>query len=167
MNPWTWSQTGGAFSPSSSIIFTSGTNVYSDIGVSGRGFKGITNANTDSTLTLQQTGIKFPEGTIIDIAAAVKPMRSKDTTDKPFSITLKFDGVVVGSVLKPTGSQEDTWVTMGTTASTRVTVKGAGPHTLSLEVRTKNLRGSIFTVDDFSVTAHSYPVGSRACPQSK
>jgi hypothetical protein len=145
------------------LIFPAGTNVYSNSGQSGRGFKGITASNTDSTLTLQQTGIKLPEGTVIDVGAFVKPMRSKDTADKPFVITLKFDGVAVGSALKPTAAQEDKWVKLGT----RVTVKGAGPHTLSMEVRSKNVRGDIFAVDDLSVTAYSYPNGAQACPQSK
>jgi hypothetical protein len=145
------------------LIFPAGTNVYSNSGQSGRGFKGVTTSNTDSTLTLQQTGIKLPEGTVIDVATFVKPMRSKDTIDKPFAITLKFDGVAVGSVLKPTAAQEDKWVKMGA----RVAIKGAGPHTLSMEVRSKNVHGEIFATDDFSVTAYSYPNGARACPQSK
>jgi hypothetical protein len=85
-------------------------------------------------------------------------MRENTSTSKPFSLTLEFDGETVGTVLKPT-NQEDKWVQI----SGKVTVKGTGPHTVSLDISSKGARGEIFAVDDFSVKAVEPPVGTTFC----
>jgi hypothetical protein len=85
-------------------------------------------------------------------------MRDDSSTSKLFSLTLEFDGETVGSVLKPT-NQEDKWVQI----SGKVTVKGPGPHTVSLDVSSKGVSGDIFAVDDFSVKAVEPPVGTKFC----
>jgi hypothetical protein len=85
---------------------------------------------------------------VIDVSAYVKPLRDGITATNFLSFNLKFDGAVVKSFSASNANKGNYMPMTGT-----VTVVGAGPHTISLDVSTKGKSGNIFAVDDFSVKA--------------
>lgn len=154
MTPWTTSQTSTGWNPSALAGYGRGTPAS-------RVLYGQASNTNDNTLTLKQT-ISIAEGTVIDVGCWFKPYRDGDSTSLPFSVTLRFDQTVAYT-FKPTTAQKSIWTSISNPASSRITVTGAGPHIFSLEVRNKGVSGSIFMVDDFTISAVSGPNAAPIC----
>jgi hypothetical protein len=121
-------------------------------------------------MTLQQTDIYIASGTTILVSGYVRPTRGAANSDvAPYVFTLNFDSTLVGTY---TPTSQSTGVSDGTGSGYRqltntIVVSGDGPHTLSLQIRTKGTSNKfIYDADDFSVTVVAPPAGQQLCATS-
>jgi hypothetical protein len=143
-----------------------GTGVWTNAARSGgSGFRGTTQLNTGTTLTLTQQ-VVIPVGVSVNVNAWVKSLRS---TNPNFQFKLTLDTTQIGPVYTPTPADNLAWKQLGSTAPAFVVGAATNNiHTLRLDVTTQaqgNGNVNIFNADDFAITPVSGPGGLPLCPQ--
>jgi hypothetical protein len=121
-------------------------------------------------MTLQQTDIYIASGTTILVSGYVRPTRGPaNSNGAPYVFTLNFDSTLVDTY---TPTSQSAGVSNGSGSGYRqltntIIVSGDGPHTLSLQIRTKGTSNKfIYDADDFSVTVVAPPAGQQLCATS-
>lgn len=160
---------------------TSATGVYCYYGAQHGGdcaHAGKTNIDAatgklDGTMFLEQNNIYIASGTTVLVSGYVRPTRgpanSNGPNGAPYVFTLNFAGTTVGTYSPTTKSAE---VSDGSGSGYRqltntFVVSGDGPHTLSLQIRTKGTNNKfIYDADDFSVSVVAPPADRQLCATS-
>jgi hypothetical protein len=121
-------------------------------------------------MTLQQTNMYIASGTKILVSGYVRPTRGPENSNgAPYKFTLKFDSTVIGTYT-PTivsGGVDDNSGSGYYLLTKTIIVSGNGPHTLSLQIRTKGTQDTfIYDADDFSVRVIAPPANQQLCATS-
>jgi hypothetical protein len=125
---------------------------------------------SDGTMSLQQTDIYIASGTTILVSGYVRPTRGPaNSGDAPYTFTLMFDSIVIGTYTPKSQSFEvsDNSGSGYRQLSKTIIVSGDGPHTLSLQIRTKGTKDTfIYDADDFSAKVVAPPADQQLCATS-
>lgn len=119
---------------------------------------------------LEQNNIYIASGTTVLVSGYVRPTRGPaNSNNAPYVFTLKFDGTTVGT-FTPTSQSAGVSNNSGSgylQLTNTIVVSGDGPHTLSLQIRTKGTSNKfIYDADDFSVRVVAPPADRQLCATS-